>query len=165
MRFDFVANRETKIKILEYIFAETDLRVFDLDSPYGQEICEYTTAESIAQKFDLANGDKFAVTLQLWSPRFLGKILFRKVELDPKRCNGHTFRYSTAGWGLIQLYFGGIKNGNQNESHIGHFTEKASMDKESTTSFNGKVNSWDWREIEDTSKLLKIKIQNLLKEN
>jgi hypothetical protein len=162
MTYDFLADKQTKIDILEFIFRDTDLRVFDLGSSYGQEICEYKSVDEVTKKFDLVNGDKFAVTFQLWSPRFKGDVLFRKVTLDPKYCNGHTFRYSTDGWGLIQLYFGGIKHDKLNQSHIGHFTEKAALDKESATTFNGKVSNWDWTEIQKTSRTLKQKIQNLL---
>jgi hypothetical protein len=162
MTYDFLADKQTKIEILEFIFKETDLRVFDLSSSYGQEICEYKSVDEVTKKFDLVNGDKFAVTFQLWSPKFKGDILFRKVTLDPKHCNGHSFRYSTDGWGLIQLYLGGIKHDKQNESHIGHFNEKGALDRESTTTFNGKVSNWDWTEIQKTSRTLKQKIQSLL---
>ena len=160
MTYDFFADKADKLQILEYIFNDTDLQVYDLSSLYGQEICNYKSVDEISSKFDLANGDKFAVTFQLWTPRHKGQLLFRKIELDPKRCNGETFRYSTDGWGFIQLYFGGLRNKELNQSHIGHFTEKEALKRESTNSFNGQVNSWDWTEIQQTSKKLKRQIQN-----
>jgi hypothetical protein len=162
MTYDFFADKADKLKILDYIFNETDLQVYDLGSPYGQEICEYKSIEEISSKFDLDNGDKFAVTFQLWSPRHKGKPLFRKIDLDPKRCNGHTFRYSTDGWGLIQLYFGGLKNNELNQSHFGHFNESGALKNESSTALNGKVNDWDWSEIQATSRKLKYQIHNKL---
>ena len=112
MTYDFFADKADKLEILDFIFEETDLEVYDLSSPYGQEICQYRTVDEISSKFDLDDGDKFAVTFQLWAPRHKGNPLFRKIGLDPRHCNGHTFRYSTDGWGLIQLYFGGLKTMN-----------------------------------------------------
>ena len=162
MNYDFFADKEDKLQILEYIFSETDLQVYDLGSSYGQEICNYKSVEDISAKFDLTYGDKFAVTFQLWTPRHKGQPIFRKIDLDPKRCNGHTFRYSTDGWGLIQLYFGGLKNNELNQSHIGHFNEAGALKNESSTKFNGKVNSWDWKEIQISSRKLKYKIHNKL---
>jgi hypothetical protein len=162
MTYDFFADKEDKIKILEFIFKETDLHIYDLGSPYGQEICEYKTVEEISLKFDLDTGDKFANTFQLWTPRHKGKPIFRKVDLDPKRCNGHTFRYSTEGWGLIQLYFGGLKNNELNQSHIGHFNEKGALKWEETNKVNGLVSYWDWIEIQATSRKLKHHIHNKL---
>jgi hypothetical protein len=160
MTYNFFADKTDKLQILEYIFQDTDLQIYDLSSPFGQEICNYRNVEEISSKFDLVNGDKFAVTFQLWTPRHKGKPVFRKIELNPNHSNGHTFRYSTDGLGLIQLYFGGLKNNELNHSHIGHFTEKAALRWEDRNSFNGKVSSWDWTEIQLTSKKLKHQIHN-----
>ncbi len=160
MNYNFFADKIDKISVLDFIFNETDLQIYDLGSPYGQEICKYKSTAEIAEKFDLTNGDKFAITFNLWTPRHKGKILFRKIDLDPKRCNGHTFRYSTDGWGLIQLYFGGLHNNVLNQSHIGHFNEKGALKLEKTNSFNGRIDQWDWTEIQKTSRNFKNKIHN-----
>ncbi|WP_294079919.1 hypothetical protein [Proteiniphilum sp. UBA5384] len=162
MDYDFFADKADKLEILEFIFKETDLLVYDSGSAYGQEICQYKTVDEIYSKFDLDNGGKFAVTFQLWTPRHKGKPLFRKIDLDPKYCNGHTFRYSTDGWGLIQLYFGGLKDNELNLSHIGHFNEKGALKWEDTNKVNGLVSLWDWAEIQATSRKLKSHIHNKL---
>lgn len=162
MQYDFFADKADKLDIFEFIFKETDLHVYDLSSQYGQEICQYKTVEEISSKFDLDNGDKFALTFQLWAPRHKGKPIFRKVDLDPKQCKGHSFRYSTEGWGLIQLFFGGIKNNKLNQSHIGHFSEKVALKWEETNKVNGLVNLWDWKEIQASSRKLKYHVQNKL---
>ena len=162
MTYNFFADKADKLVILDFIFKETDLHIYDFGSPYGQEICEYKNIDEIDSKFDLSNGDKFAVSFQLWAPRHKGKPLFRKVNLDPKHCDGYTFRYSTDGWGLIQLYFGGLKNNALNQSHIGHFNEMGALKNESTSSFNGKVNDWNWAEIQATARKLKYQIHNKL---
>jgi len=162
MTYDFFADKADKLEILDFIFKDTDLHVYDLSSAYGHEICQYKTVEEVSSKFDLDNGDKFAVTFGPWTPRHKGKPLFRKIDLDPKRNYGHTFRYKTEGWGLIQLYFGGLKNGELNQSHIGHFNEKGALKCESTNTINGLVNFWDWTEIQVTSRKLKYQIHNKL---
>ncbi len=159
MTYDFFADKADKLEILDFIFKDTDLHVYDLGSPYGQEICQYKTIDEISSQFDLEI-DEFGTTFQLWTPRHKGKPIFRKVDLDPKRCNGHTFRYSTEGWGLIQLYFGGLKNNVLKHSHIGHFNEKGALKWEDTNNVNGLVSSWDWTEIQATSRKLKYQIHN-----
>jgi hypothetical protein len=162
MTYDFYADQTDKLSVLDFIFNQTDLQVFDLASPYGQEISQYKSSEEISAKFDLVNGDKFAVNFQLWSPRHKGGLVSRKIDLDPKRCNGHTFRYSTDGWGMIQLYFGGVKNNILSLSHIGHFNEKGAAKWEGTNKFNGSVKDWDWKEVQLTSKSLKQFIHSRL---
>ena len=157
MRYNFFSAKTDKLEILDFIFKETDLRVYDLYSTYGKEVCEYKTTDDISSKFDLEI-DEFGTTFQLWSPRHKGQPTFRKVELDPKRCNGHTFRYATEGWGLIQLYFEGLKHGELGYSYLGHWNEKGALKHES----NELINLWDWTEIQVTSRKLKYYIHNKL---
>jgi hypothetical protein len=160
MTYDFFANETDKIEVLNFIFRDTDLQVFDLASIAGQAINEYKTTEEIVSKFDLCTGDKFAVTFQLWTPRLKGDLVFRKVDLDPKYWNGHTFRYSTDGWGLIQLYFGGVKNNELNRSHIGHQSRKRALANENSHPEMGQVGKWDWSEVEKAARGLKYQIHN-----
>lgn len=160
MHYNFFADKADKLKILDFVFKDTDLHVYDLASTFDQEICEYRNVEEISSKFDFENGNKFANTFQLWTPRHRGKPIFRRINLDTKRCNGSTFRYSTDGWGLIQLYFGGLENNELNQSHIGHFSEKEALKQEDTNQINGLVNSWDWEEIQKTSRTIKNQIQS-----
>ena len=160
MTYDFFADETDKIEVLNFIFRETELQVFDHSSAFGQKINEYKTTKEIVTKFDLRNGDKFAVTFQLWTPRFKGDLVFRRVDLDPRRCNGHTFRYSTDGWGLIQLYFGGVKNNELNLPHIGHQSQKRALTHESNHPEMGQVSKWDWSEVEKVARGLKHQIHN-----
>lgn len=161
MNYNFFADEIDKIQILEYIFSETDLEIYDCYSIYDQEVCKYNNPQEIIQKFDLVNGDKFALTFNLWSPRHEGKLIFRRIELDAKRSK-HSFRYALNGWGLIQLYFGGVKNNELSYSHIGHFSEKGAVGRNLSGSVNGNVNTWNWKEIETTSRCLKYQIHNKL---
>lgn len=162
MNYNFYANEDDKEQILQFIFKETDLRVFDSYSSYEREISEYKTLDEILSKFDLINGGEFAVAFQLWTPRHKGNIMFRRIELDPKKCNGYTFRYSTDGWGLIRLYFGGMKDNQLHKSQIGHFDEKGALGKENFSELNGKVSDWDWKEVNSSSRKLRYQIQNRL---
>lgn len=163
MNYDFFADRADKLEILTFIFTGTDLRIFDLSSPYEELIREYRTADEIDQQFDLQNGPDQLTTFQLWSPRFKAQPIFERIALDPKRCKGKTFRYLTGGWGMIQLYFGGIKNGILSHSHIGHFGYKGALGREDLGAAKlGKVDNWDWKEIEQTSRKLKYQIHEKL---
>lgn len=160
MTYDFFATKTDKINLLDFIFSETDLKIYDHTSPYGQHISEYNSTNEIAAKFDLENGRQSSVSFQLWSEQFGGNLLFRKVALDPKYCNGYTFRYSTEGWGLIQLFFGGQNDNLLFNSHIGHFTKIKALKWEDTNQLKGRVDIWNWKEIEGASRKLKNHIHN-----
>ncbi|UYZ62711.1 hypothetical protein [Hymenobacter weizhouensis] len=156
MNYNFYAGTTDKLHLLAYLFTETDLRMYDLSSAYSQEISEYSSADEVAQNVDLNSGGSFAATFQLWSPRFGAPPEFRRVELNPRYCKGHTFRYRTIGWGLIQLYFGGLQNGELAHSHIGHFNEKGALGQEAAGfSTVNQVAAWNWTEIHRTARQLK----------
>jgi len=94
MNFDFFADEPDKLALLELIFSETELRIFDLSSPWGQLVQEYKSVSEISSKFDLKNENHGSPHFQLWSPDFKAAPIFRRIELDPKYCKGHTFRKS-----------------------------------------------------------------------
>ena len=155
MNFDFFADEPDKLTLLELIFNETALKIFELSSPFGQLVQEYKNVSDVISKFDLKNENAGPIHFQLWSPDFKAEPLFRRVELNPKYCQGHTFRYVTDGWGLIQLYLGGIKNNQLKHSHIGHFEQKSALIWEVSNHDKGKVDDWDWAEIQKASRKLK----------
>lgn len=162
MTYQFYADKQDKLNILDYIFNETDLKAFDLSSAAGEEIRSYKTTQEIVTKFDLENGKQFAVTFNLWSPEFMGEIIFQKRELNPKRCNGHTFKFTTEGWGLIQLYFGGRTDKRLYKSSIGHNSEKRALGHQPSIQRIPGPDQWDWKTIEQTSRKLKYLIHNKL---
>ena len=162
MRYDFFADEEDKLTLLSYIFNETDLQVFDLSSKYGEGIKEYPTVDEITSCFNLKDETLQGAYFQLWSPRFKGKAEFRKIELDPRRCNGHTFRYATEGWGLIQLYLHGINGDRLKASHIGHFNQAGAAKWAAVNKAKGPVDLWDWNVIQKTSSHLKYLIHKKL---
>jgi len=153
MTYDFFAATKDKAAILNYIFEETDLQIFDLSSPYGQQVKQYKSTAEISSCFDLEN--TAGIYFQLWSPEFKAKPQFQKIDLNPQYCNGHTFRFETRGWGLIQLYFGGVANSVLKHSHIGHFNQKGALKWEGIDAQKGKVDLWDWKAVQKKSDQLK----------
>src|ERR1017187_9165638 len=138
MNYDFFANKQDKISVVDFIFNATELQVFDHYSPYGQEINQYKSTAEIITRFDLEKGRQSAVAFNLWAPDFGAKARFQRVELNPKYCNGHTYRYVTEGWGLIQLYLGGLEGNILFHSHIGHFNEAGALKSRSEERRVGK---------------------------
>lgn len=162
MNYDFFANANDKQSILDFVFKETNLRIFDLYSDYDQEITEYKNTQQILSKFDLQKENHLPALFSLWADNFGGEITYRRIELKPKYCDGHTFRFSTNGWGLIQLYFEQLKTDTLGYSHLGHFNQKGALGREGVNNFMGKADSWDWKIIEQASRKLKYHIHNKL---
>ena len=161
MNYNFLASYDDKICIFDFLFENTDLQIFDLSSEYSQKVCQYRSTAEIISKFDLENGGQFAVTLQLWSPRCGGEVVFRKINLNPNYCEGHTFRYATSGWGLIQLYLGGYQKNSLYHSHIGHFNERGALGRADNDEVLVDVRRWNWKEVASASGRLKRQIHKM----
>lgn len=160
MNFDFYSDRSDAIKILEFIFCETDLVLFDLHSDYGQEVDRYESFDDAEQRL-IKDASETSTLFQAWSPRHLGSPRFDQVKLNPQRCDGYTFRYSTLGFGMIQLYFHFPRKVRLSPSHIGHFEERGAYARRDFAP-QDKVAAWDWFEIRRTSRRLKYHIQKHL---
>jgi hypothetical protein len=120
---DFFAVREDILDILGFLYAETDFRVFELASRFGQELREFRSAEEVERIFPIGldvHGQGFGSTFHLWSPAVMHRLDIQRVALDPRRCEGHTHRYELAGGALVQLYLGGVHGRVITKSHYGH---------------------------------------------
>ena len=162
MNYSFYADFEDKIDILNFIFNELELKVFDSYSKPEKSIIEYKNTDDIISCVDLKNGTEYAQTFKLWHPNFSTDVLIEKINLNPEKCDGHTFRYAIRGWGMIQLSFGGLDKNRLHPSSISHFNEKGALRKETSNHINGKVSDWNWKEISRVSRKLKYHIEKKL---
>jgi hypothetical protein len=124
---DFFAVRTDHQALIDFLFASTDARVFESYSEFSQELREFRSFAELAAAYPVGvdeYGRGTAILLQLWSPSVMSRLEIRRIALYPEHCQGHTFRYCIEGWGLIQLYLGGIYGRVITRSHFGHGTEK-----------------------------------------
>lgn len=121
---------------------------------------QYFSTSEILEKFDLENGGDYAVCFSLWNPLDGTKNIIKKVDLNPEKCNGHTFRYCTQGWGVQQLYLGGIQEEYLNSSRFLGFNEKGALAKDSYYCFTDSVaHKLDWKLIRSDQRKLKNYIE------
>jgi hypothetical protein len=136
----FAAERDQRA-ILSYLFAETDVRVFESSSQFDTGLREFRSGEEVAEAFALGTdevGNGHAVLLQVWSPSVMRALEIERIALQPDVCDGHTFRYAIQGAGLIQLYFGGLHRNVITMSRLGH----QSQVRAATWGRDGEVN-WE----------------------
>src|SRR5689334_20390576 len=117
---DFYATPVDHAGILSWLFAEGECHCYELGSDCGMPLKQFKSAEEVLQQFERSHpsGTKWKVVhLQLdvigAGPPFKP----RRVTLDPKACDGATFRYDADGWGLIQLYLSSATPGGLDASH------------------------------------------------
>lgn len=147
---DFYAVESDIRQLAEFLFAN-DWRVYKSYSPFGEELTEFSSSDELLLNYHILPVHNAAHTmyLQVWHPSCKGKLYLERINLDPKTCQGHTFRYSIGGWGMMQLYLGGeCKEGAIKPSHFGHRSEKGARKWEGITLEYGLVDDWDWTAVE-----------------
>jgi hypothetical protein len=116
---DFYALGDDLRSLLAFLYAETDVVIYEL---YSRDNCELRSFHSVAEltkAFDL--GVYGTTHLMLWSPSVMASPLISRVEAT--QVPTPFFRYKIGGAGLIQFYLDGVRNGVIHHSHLGHWNE------------------------------------------
>ncbi len=160
-QLDFFAARDDQVMLLDFLFQNTDVRVFELVSQFDCELKEFSSTREIDEEYDLGTdlyGNQ-STMLQLWSPSAMPHLEVRRINLNSRKCKGHTLRYEPNGWGLMQLYLGGVHHKKEpvlTQTHFGH---------------NSQIRATVWNNSDDTGVDWKIlskvsnKIQYFIRKN
>src|SRR5688572_17134601 len=157
-QLDFFAVRDDHRQVVEYLYGETDFRVYELYSEFGQEIREFKSFADLDGTFDIGrdkHGQGYSVLLSLWSPTVMNSPHVTRVELDPKHCDGFTFRFTMGGWGAVQLYLGGLHENVITKSHFGHWAERGARAR-------GYRSGVDWKALAKLSNRVRYHISKRL---
>jgi hypothetical protein len=151
---DFYAAGSDFKLVLDFVLTESGCRIFESYSPYGEQLREFCSYSEIESRYSIGQcrGSASSVNLQLL-PIGAGEVIIERNNLEPQHCNGFTYRFCSSGWGLIQLYLGGISPNGLVHSHTNHNSEKRAFAWETTYRDKlGPVSAWSWPAIEKTSR-------------
>lgn len=154
---DFFACGDDHRVILEYLFDSLSCRVFELYSAFDSELAEFTTLNELKRHYDIQDWTTHkhgSLHLQIYADNALGPVNFRRIDLNPAKCDGATFRYSTEGWGLIQLYLESPRGDSLANSHTNHNSEARANKWASVDDRLDSPDSWDWKSVTSFSQKL-----------
>jgi hypothetical protein len=161
---DFYAVGDDHRAILEFLIEDGSCRIFEMYSPFGQRVKEFHNLTDFRARYDFRDwhlGCNESILLQLYAHDSSAKVAFERIELDPKRCQGATFRYKTVGWGLVQLYLEPVRRNKLHSSHTNHNSEKRARAWEETSPELGPVARWNWKSVTSFSRRLNSFIRKL----
>ena len=102
---NFYAVKEDRAIIFDYIFNNTDLKIYEEYSECDREIVLYESIECIEHKIDT---EMRISQFVLYSKNLGGKLGIRKINLNPNP-QGHKIRYVSEGWGsyicILERFF------------------------------------------------------------
>jgi len=163
--FSFYAAADDARSVLDHLFSATDCRVYEAYSRYDREIREFTSRGAIEDAFRLGedpHATGAAVFLQLWSPQTGGEPLIERIEFKPGAVPGHTHRYVVAGWGLLQLQFGGTSERVLTASRLAQNSHARAAKWQTTYAERlGAIAAWDWTRLAGVARTLQSYIRRL----
>ncbi|MDO6471317.1 hypothetical protein [Maribacter sp. 1_MG-2023] len=106
----------------------------------------------------LANGNVH-FGFGIYNPEFKGKFFTSRIKLNPKYCNGKTYRFNTNGWGVIYLHLDLQKNENEIECRVSVNSKTRAQNWNNTNPEFGNPELWEWKIVESNAR----KIINRLK--
>ncbi len=141
---DFYALAGDCEQVLDFIFAQPGWTLYELYSQWDKPVRVFSSTKSVRDSVDLC---RESTHFQLYAPEMGGGVQFHRIE----RNMGETVRYSTEGWGLIQVYFGSLHDGLLTNSHTNHNSETRAYNWSATTHDLGDIDEWNWSGVERTS--------------
>jgi hypothetical protein len=149
---DFYALGDDLRSLIRFIYAETDIVVYELASEFDREARQFASLADLEAVFNL--GDHKAGHLQLWSPSVIAWPVIRRIEL---KVPGRSFRYAVEGAGLIQLLLGGQCGGVIYHTHYGHWNEAGARQRS-----RHSADDCDWEALAKLSGLIQRHIRRRL---
>ncbi len=153
---DFYALKQDQEELLSFICKETNFSIYESYSDFEKELLSFKSITEIEQKYDIGTdmyGNGTSILLQLWHKQFVDNIKIEKIKQIKGKAD--SYRYSIRGFGLVQLYLGGLYKQNFiSSSHLGTFDEKGAIN-------HGYINGVNWEELKKEYN----KIANYIKRN
>jgi len=156
---DFYALPDDCREVLDFIFRQPGWLLHECFSAHDSTVRIFDSVDSIMSAFHL--GDE-RLYFDLHAPEMKGRVIHQRVTFNPGAVPGATFRYDTRGWGLIQVYFGFLKqDGSLTNSHTNHMSESGARKGADVWAEIGDPSDWDWRAVARTSGRLNRFIRKL----
>ncbi len=151
-------------EIISSIFVEPAI-VYESDSEFDSSLKKYESKESLLKVIDQSIQTNLPfINFAIYYPNAKGYVFDEKVKLNPEVCNGATFRYSTCGWGLIQLQID-LLNKPMVEVRVAVNTQKRAEEWSANYPKFKSPSLWDWKLVEKQARRIIKSLKNCLNQD
>ena len=136
------------VKVVEAVFAVGDPAVFEAYSAFDSDIESFATATDLVAYINRPrSNNKGTLGFAVHYPDTRGFVEKRKINLIKEKCEGHSYRYSMGGWGVIHLQINLQKAPNVT-CRLAVNTEKRANTWFATYPEVKSPDLWDWKAVE-----------------
>lgn len=157
-------DQDSVREFINFVFGTDRLCAWPHYSNYGQQMHQFASAPALQGAIDDAiRSAKHGFAVALHFPETEGFVASQRIDLDPKSCDGHTFRYRVMGWGLFFLHLE-FKRLPFIETHISCNTQKRAQAWSQAYPDMKAPGLWDWDAVKKIGGRLTRKLKKLEKE-
>ncbi|NJK45681.1 MAG: hypothetical protein HC933_16715 [Pleurocapsa sp. SU_196_0] len=138
---DFYAYGNDFQAVLGFVFSQPGWILHELVSQPDTPVAVFSSVDSVLEHHQVGARP---INFQLYAPEMRGRVRHERIQLAPGAVEGATHRFSTEGWGLIQLYFGFEHHDGITHSHTNHNTERRAQAWAVTINALDDPGLWDW---------------------
>lgn len=153
-------------KLVDFDLSGSGVTLFESYSEYEKEIIVIKYWNEFIEYFQsaLSSGRK-DLGFAIYYPRGNGQVSITKVELNPKYCNGKTFRYRAEGWGLIFLHVTFLKLPDTIKCSISANSEKRAVKWKEIIPTIDSPDNWNWAIVESNTRKLISRLKKYAKQD
>ncbi len=143
--------------LLSAVFIDEHVDVYTAYSNFGKRIRKFSDVAALRHYADETLGvENGFLYLALRYPDSGPRVQVKKIALDPKKCDGHRFRYCVEGWGLIYIQCD-AQRPPLLTCRISANTRKRALAWRSTYEELGNPDEWNWTAVErHTRRLIRL---------
>ncbi len=142
-------------QIINIIFSIGNVKVYEFYSEMEKDLMQFGNANELKSYVQEAvNNDNKLLNFALYYLESNGFYEIVKIDLDPKYCEGKTWRYRVDGWGLIHFQIDLRKSDSDIECRFTVNSQKRAKNWESTCTKLKSPDLWDWKIVESKARKL-----------
>jgi hypothetical protein len=134
--------------VVDSIFTVGNPTAYETFSHYDSDTLSFSDADKLCEHLAVPRPRRDSVLgFSIYYPDTYGLVEKTRINLDQKRCEGHTFRYQMHGWGLIQFQVD-ARDANNIACRVAVNSQKRANLWFDTYPELGSPDLWDWKTVE-----------------
>jgi hypothetical protein len=148
-------------ELMEFVLSDSKNQLYESYSEMEEEIVRINNFSAFKDYFEHSTyRNKKQLGFGIYNPESKGKFFITKLKLDPKYCNGKTYRNRIDGWGIIYVHLNVLNAENEIECRISVNSKKRAENWKSTNPEFGNPELWDWKIIESNARKIIKQLKN-----
>ncbi|MDV7141015.1 hypothetical protein R3X28_19185 [Maribacter sp. TH_r10] len=157
-----IINKTKLFELIEFILSDSKTEFYESYSEMEKELIRIKDLTEFKDYFQKGISEgKTQFGFGIYNPETKGKFSISKMKLNPKYCNGKTFRYRIDGWAIIFIHLDLQNDKNNIECNVSVNSKTRAENWKSTNPEFGNPELWEWKIIESNAR----KIISRLKKN